>query len=80
MKTEQKINLVYAALGAGAGAISNSVTTLIAFGAAIAIFAASFAVMKRYVRTRKNSWLLSNSLASYLLTWLSVWILMFNLI
>ena len=79
MKLVQILTLVYLGLGTIAGFISNifpdrSIAVLIAF----LIYMVSYVVLIKVVSYKKRSWLVSNSLITFILVWLVIWILLFN--
>ena len=79
MKIEQKINGVFALLGIAVGVVSNSLQASFAIALAVGVYIISFLVMKRFVRTKKNNWLVGNSAASFFLIWWVVFVIIYNL-
>jgi hypothetical protein len=75
---EQGLNIIYAAMAIGVGFLSVSLSSVMAAAVAIGVYAASFAVMKFKIKTKKTKWLVMNSLITYLLIWILTWTFLFN--
>lgn len=81
MKADQKVGIVSTAAGAAVGAASAySGSALFSIGAAVAGYVAVLFICKWLDDQKKTKWVLSNSMPSFFLIWIFVWILAFNLI
>lgn len=78
MKLEQKIAIIYTLVGIAAGFISNFFSK---FGyISLVLYLISLPILVRFgERKKKFLWLFYNSFATFILIWLLVWIILFNL-
>lgn len=77
---EQKLTTLFFMLGLAAGIISNYVSNIfITIGIGAAIYVVTFAVLANKVKSKKLKWLIANTLGTFILVWLVVWIFIFNL-
>lgn len=79
MNLVQILTLVYIGLGIAAGYISiffynRLLSVLISF----LIYMISYVILIKLVPYKKRSWLVTNSLITFILIWLVVWIFLFN--
>lgn len=80
MKTEQKLVLIYLLLGILSGIISNQFTLVPAVIIPLAIYFISLIFFTRIIKMHmKKSKLFYESLFTFVLVWLVVWIFIFNL-
>ena len=78
-KLARILTLAYAGLGTAAGYISSMVEgSLIAVVAAFLVYTVSYAVLVKMVTYKKRSWLVGNTIITFILVWLVVWIFLFN--
>lgn len=79
MKLMRILTLIYTGLGIVAGFISNIFEDrLIAVLSALLIYMISYVILVLSARSKKRSWLMVNSLITFILVWLVVWIFLFN--
>ncbi len=79
MKLEQILTLAYSGLGLISGFISNYLKSItLGLGVPIAIYIISYIILMKLVSYKKKSWLTANSLITFILVWLVVWIFLFN--
>ena len=79
MKLMRILTLVYVGLGIVAGFISNLFENrLIAILSVLVIYMISYVILVLSARSKKRNWLLVNSLITFILVWLVVWIFLFN--
>lgn len=79
MKLLRVLTLIYIGLGIAAGYVSNLIQNrTIAILSAFLIYMVSYIVLVILVRHKKKHWLVSNSLITFILVWLVVWIFLFN--
>lgn len=77
---EQKLAVLFFILGVVAGFASNYLANLLfSLAAGVAIYAASFSVLAGKIKSKKTKWLVTNSLVTFVLVWLVVWIFLFNM-
>lgn len=79
MNLVQILTLIYIGLGIAAGYVSNFfdnrlLSVLISF----LIYMISYVILIKLVPYKKRSWLVTNSLITFVLVWLVVWIFLFN--
>jgi hypothetical protein len=80
MKSDQKAGIVSTAVGAAAGVASAYLDSFpISVGAAVSGYVLVFFVCKWLDNQKKAKWILSNSMPSFFLIWILVWIISFNL-
>ena len=78
-KLARILTLAYAGLGIVAGYISNMVESrLVAVAAAFLVYIVSYVVLVKMVTYKKKGWLVGNTLITFILVWLVVWIFLFN--
>jgi hypothetical protein len=81
MKVEQKIVMIYTILGLISGFLTNHI---IGFGLLVAtlipfvFYFISFLLLTIFVKGKKT-YLFYNSFVTFLLVWLTIWILLYNL-
>ena len=79
MKIVQAITLAFTGMGIIAGFVSNYIQgILLAALSALLIYTVSYLILVKIVGYKKRSWLLYNSLITFVLVWLVVWIFLFN--
>jgi len=79
MTLSQILTLVYLGLGIVAGVVSNSIESrLVAILVALLIYMVSYVVLVKVASYKKRGWLVTNSLITFILVWLVVWIFLFN--
>lgn len=79
MNLVQILTLIYIGLGIAAGYVSNFfdnrlLSVLISF----LIYMVAYVILIKAVAYKKRSWLVTNSLITFILVWLVVWIFLFN--
>jgi len=84
MKVDKVVIFIYVLLGFGLGFFSNFFLQILsslflAFVVPILIYSATLFPLLKMVRQKKKKWLVSNSLITFLLVWLLVWITLYNL-
>lgn len=84
MKTEQFFALGYLVLGICFGVVSNTFVKTgfglsFALGIPLIVYFASLSALMKLVKQKKKTWVFSNSLVTFVLIWLIVWILLHNL-
>jgi len=80
VKTEQKLTLAFALVGAVSGRISEMLGTVsYALVAPVVVYGISLAVASRIVKNKRMKQLVSETLMIFALFWLMVWVLFFNL-
>jgi uncharacterized membrane protein required for colicin V production len=83
MKVEQKIILAYTILGLFSGFLTNYLSMaglglIVAVATSFAIYFISLPFLTAFVKTKKTL-LFYNSFVTFLLVWLTIWILLYNL-
>ncbi len=79
MNLVQILTLVYIGVGIAAGYISNFFDNrLLAVLISFLIYMVSYVVLIKAVAYKKRGWLVANSLITFILVWLVVWIFLFN--
>jgi O-antigen/teichoic acid export membrane protein len=82
MKVEQKIVMVYTILGILSGFLTNYLFSefglIVAISTSFAIYFLSFLLLVIFVK-KKKIMLFYNSFMTFLLVWLTIWILLYNL-
>ena len=79
MKLVRILTSIYIGLGIIAGFISNLFPNrYVAILYAFLIYMVSYVILIKAVSYKKRSWLLSNSLITFILVWFVVWIFLFN--
>ena len=84
MKTEKLLAFFYTVLGICAGIVSNFFTKIgygleINFIFPLIVYLISLFFLKRFVKQKKKGWLFSNTFITFILVWLVIWILLYNL-
>jgi len=82
MRIEQKIVAVYSVVGLVCGVLSNYLTALnltFALLVPVAGYFATLLPLVRIVKERKFRMLLSNSLITFFLLWIMIWVFLYNL-
>lgn len=80
MKAEQISILLFLASGIIAGIVSNYLNNfMFAFVASIVIYLLGLMVVIKFMRERKVKKIVTNTFITFLLFWLVVWILLYNL-
>lgn len=81
MKPEQKIGMTSTAIGVAAGVVSALLgSEMLAIGTGAAGYAAAFFLSRTFDENKKLKWIVTNSLPSFFLVWLTSWIIAFNVI
>ncbi len=80
MKIERLVIILFAALGSVGGIASNLFADLI-FSVVVPLvgYVGMLLATLRYGWRKKKKWLIQNSLITFILMWLVVWILLYNL-
>lgn len=79
MKLEQILALAYLVLGVASGFISNFLGNItLGLAVPLVIYAISFGILVKLISYKKKNWLVVNSLITFILVWLVVWIFLFN--
>lgn len=78
MKTERIVILSFSALGVTAGILSYYLEALLAMPLAIFIYIMSILPSLKFFVGKKRKWLIQNSLISFILMWILVWVLLFT--
>ena len=82
MKLEQKLVLIYLAIGIVTGVLSNylyeKMGLALAVAAPLVIYAISIAAFLNIVKDRKVKSVVINSFVTFILFWLVIWIFLFN--
>ncbi len=79
MKLSQMLTLAYTGLGIVAGYISNAFENrAVAILSAFLIYMITYVLLLKIISYKKRSWLVSNTLITFILVWLVVWIFLFN--
>jgi membrane associated rhomboid family serine protease len=82
MKLEQKLVLIYLAIGIVMGVLSNYLYEKMGLAVAVAvplvIYAISIAAFLNIVKDRKVKSVVINSFVTFILFWLVIWIFLFN--
>ncbi len=80
MNTERILTLIYFVLGVGMGILSIYLGTMLAVGIGVVLYLGSFFIARQFVdKGKKFSWYVLNTLLTFVLVWLVVWIFLFNL-
>lgn len=80
MNLEQKLIGVYTLLGVALGIVSNYFSGLVyQLSIPLIVYMISFLILVRYEKSKKPKWLFYNSFLTFLLIWMTVWILLLNL-
>lgn len=80
MNSERTLTLIYLVLGIIAGVLSSRMNAGLAIFLALVIYGVSFTLVKNIVKEEKKfTWYLMNTGITFVLVWLVVWILLFNL-
>jgi len=79
MNSERILTVTYFALGVAMGILSIYLGAGTSVGIGAVAYAASFFISKRFIRGKKFSWYILNTLLTYVLVWLVTWIFLFNL-
>jgi Mn2+/Fe2+ NRAMP family transporter len=80
MNLERKLTLIYIFIGIASGFLSNLFSSLVySIVLPVVIYLISFFLLTRFVKQKKISWLISNSLWVFVLVWLVAWIFVYNL-
>ena len=79
MNLVQILTFIYMVLGIAAGFVSNFFDNrLIAVLISFLIYMVSYVILIKAVAYKKRAWLVANSLITFILVWLVVWIFLFN--
>ncbi|MBI2543398.1 MAG: hypothetical protein HYW24_04395 [Candidatus Aenigmarchaeota archaeon] len=79
MESERKLNLIYFVLGLAAGVVSAKLEPSTAVVVAGVVYLTSFLSIRFLVKEKKKfSWLLANTLVTFLLVWAIAWVLISN--
>lgn len=79
MNLVQSLTLIYSGLGVVAGYTSNLIENrFIDILSAFLIYMVSYIILIKAVPYKKRKWLVANSLITFILIWLVVWIFLFN--
>ena len=79
MNLVQILTLAYIGLGIAAGYISNLFDSrLMSVLVSILIYMVSYVILIKAIPYKKSGWLAANSLITFVLVWLVVWIFLFN--
>lgn len=80
MNDERKLTFIYFVLGLVVGVLSVNLNVGLSIVIAALVYGTSLLVVKQFVKEKKKlSWYLLNTLITFVLVWLVVWILLFNL-
>jgi len=82
MKIEQKIVAIYTVIGAVSGLISNYLTAISVFWAAISAFMIYFGTVLPILKAKegkKKKSISFNAAMTFFLVWATVWVFLFNL-
>jgi len=75
----QKLTMLYLVLGICAGLVSNTFTdAAMALLSSFALYIVSLVPLIKLVKHKKTKWLMYNSLVTFFLVWLTVWIFLIN--
>ena len=77
MKIERIVILVFTVLGLFAGIISSNLDLIFAVPASLAILLTPFLLMLRFFSGKKSKWFIQNSIITFVLVWLMVWVLLY---
>jgi len=78
MKTERIVILSFSVLGVMAGILSSYLEVLLAMPLAIFIYIMSILPSLKFFVGKKRKWLIQNSLITFILMWILVWVLLFT--
>lgn len=79
MKPEQKVGITFTGIGFVTGIISNFLSgSSLAFAVPLIVYIAMLFSMEKIIG-KKLKWIVTNSLLVFLLTWLIVWVFLFNI-
>ena len=80
MTAERMLTLIYFVLGIGMGILSNRLDVALSLAIGVVLYVVSFFVAKRFVSEKKKFlWYVLNTLLTFVLVWLVMWIFVFNL-
>jgi hypothetical protein len=80
MNLDQKLTIIYTAIGIVCGALSNLFNNLIfALVIPLIVYAISFVFFARLIKNKKPLWILSNTIFIFILVWVVTWIFLFNI-
>jgi len=78
MKIERIVILVFTTLGVIAGIISSYLDSVSAIIVSLAILFVPVTIITRFFSGKKNQWFIQNSIITFVLVWLTVWILLYT--
>ncbi|MBI2084596.1 MAG: hypothetical protein HYT70_03220 [Candidatus Aenigmarchaeota archaeon] len=79
LNTERKLALIYLVLAVAMGLASRYLDTGAAVLSAVVLYSLSMPLIRKLLKERvKTAWYVANTLITYILVWLIVWILAFN--
>jgi len=80
MKIERLVIILFTIAGVVGGIASDLLADLILSAAIpLVVYVALLTVMLKFFEKKKRKWLIYNSLTTFILIWLVVWILLYNL-
>jgi len=79
MKIERVVIIVFSILGAIAGIVSNYLTDLI-FSVPVSaiVYFIPYLAMSKLFKGKKRKWFIQNSVITFILVWLVVWIFLYS--
>ena len=78
MKIERVVILIFTVLGTLAGTVSSYLDLIFAVLISLAIWFVPSAFMLRFFPGKKRKWFIQNSIITFVLIWLMVWILLYT--
>lgn len=79
MKPEQKMGIIFSAFGVAMGFLSSQVGPgFLTYTVPAVAYAAMLFLVGKLFKEKKGKWLLTQSIASFLLSWIVSWVILFN--
>lgn len=80
MNLEQKLISIFSLLGIVSGFISNYFRIFsLSLILPLVIYCLVFLILTKFIKEKKIKWMITNSLITFILVWLVVWIFLFNI-